>query len=74
MARVELSGGGPLAFTDEYFDEYADKVLSEFQEHEHLVTLVDQRTIIQSSIDASRKKLKRLGEKLNTMEELQNIA
>lgn len=56
------------------FDEYAEKVCSEYTEHEHLQSLVDERTHLQARIDLSRKKIKRLGERLNVIEGLQAAA
>ena len=54
--------------TEDAYDEYADKVWQEFQ----LFTLVDEllgkRKVVQRKIDAARKRLKRLTDKLNVIE------
>lgn len=77
MAKVEMNignGGGTGPYGGEWdvdssLDEYADKVWQESQLDVLVKRLTQQRKTMQRKIDAARKRLKRLTDRLNNIEE-----
>ena len=73
MAKVEMYGGDhgnqQIVDNSEEFNEYADKVWQESQLAVLIAELTKTRKTVQSKIDAMRKRLKRLTDRLNGIEE-----
>jgi len=72
MAKVELivNGGSDQIGVD----EYADKSWQEFQLSTLMEELLSKRKVVQRKIDAARKRLKRLTDRLNVIESSWNSA
>jgi len=70
MAKVEMNiEGGIWPPCVKIFDEYADKVWQESELTVLINGLTKKRKTVQSKIDAMRKRLKRLTDRLNSIEE-----
>lgn len=68
MAKVEMNVGGTDQI-DSTLDEYANKALQEGQLSVLVKELIMKRFTMQRKLDAARKRLKRLTERLNSIEE-----
>lgn len=78
MAKVELvingDGGSVLKATKPYvpidkkYPEYSNKVWEEYKAWSSLEELLKARKTVQRKIDATRKRLKRVSNRLNTIE------